>query len=200
MKPRWPIAATIVVALAVAAMIALGVWQLRRAEWKADLLAKYRAAATMPAVAFPNVPPTDGSLLFRKASGFCLEPTGWSARNGRDRKGNAGWRHIAACRTGAEGPGMVVDMGWSKSADAPVGWRGGEVSGVIEGDRDHILLLVSDTPAPGLAASALPDAASIPDNHRAYAFQWFAFAATAAIIFGFAAFRRRAVAGKPDGG
>lgn len=178
--PLW---STLIVGLACVTMIALGLWQLRRAEWKEGLLARYVAAEGKPAIGFPTVPPTDGSLLFRRASGICLQPTSWSARAGSSRDGQSGWRHLALCRTGAEGPGMLVDFGWSRDYQAPSGYRGGPVTGVIDSDRDHILLLVADVPAPGFAPSALPSPTNIPNNHRAYAVQWFAFAAVAAATY-----------------
>ena len=43
--PRLPLVPTLIVAGAVAVMVALGVWQLGRAEWKGDLIARYTAAA-----------------------------------------------------------------------------------------------------------------------------------------------------------
>lgn len=187
--PLWP---TIVVGLAVALMIGLGIWQIQRAHTKEALLARYAEAAGRPPIAFPAVPPTDGSLLFRRASGLCLEPTGWSARAGTNRAGASGWRHLALCRTGAEGPGMLVDMGWSRDFAAPAAYLGGRVSGVIDADRDHVLMLVSDAAAPGLQPSAVPSPASVPNNHRAYAVQWFLFAGVAAVIYGIALRRRSA--------
>ena len=69
------------------------------------------------------------------------------------------------------------------------------MTGTIGPDRDHILLLVSDRPAPGLQASALPSFDDIPNNHRAYAIQWFFFAAVAALIY-FLALRRRPAGGR----
>jgi surfeit locus 1 family protein len=185
--PFWP---TLLVGLAVATMIGLGVWQIQRAKWKEALLAQYVTAAGRPPIAFPLVPPTDGSVLFRRASGNCLQATSWSARAGSNRAGEPGWRHLALCRRGAEGPGMLVDLGWSRDYAAPIGYRGGRVSGVIDADRDHILLLVADTPAPGLMPSALPSPENIPNNHRAYAVQWFLFAAVASVIY-VVALRRR---------
>ncbi|MDB5689636.1 MAG: hypothetical protein JWL91_1512 [Sphingomonas bacterium] len=188
---RLPLIPTLIVALAVLTMIGLGVWQLRRAEWKDGLLARYATARTLPATAFPAIPPADDALLFRRASGFCLEVTGWRATSGRNRAGTAGWRHIAACRTGGgEGPGMQVDMGWSNRADAP-DWRGGRVEGVIGPDSKHRILLVATQAAPGLVPSALPSTDDVPNNHRSYAVQWFAFAAVAAIIYTLALRRRR---------
>lgn len=188
---RLPIIPTILVGLAIATMIGLGIWQLQRAEWKAGLIERYAGAAALPPAAWPAIPPADGSLLYRRAEGLCLEVVEWTARGGRSIDGRSGWRHIASCRTGGgEGPGMQVDMGWSESKDAPKGWRGGPVAGVIDSDRDHLILLVASTPAPGLKASAVPSPRDLPDNHRAYAVQWFLFAGVAALIYVLALRRR----------
>lgn len=186
---RLPIVPTILVGLAIAAMIGLGVWQLQRLGEKNALLASHRAAENRPEIAWPATP--DRSLLFRRARGFCLAPVAWRAESGRNRAGESGWSHIASCRTGgAEGPGMQVDMGWSRGMDAPEGWRGGEVAGVIVPDSDHIIQLVSAEAAPGLEPSAPPTPDDIPNNHLAYAIQWFAFAAIALVIYGLALWRR----------
>lgn len=187
---RVPVVPTLLVALAVAAMIALGVWQLHRRGEKEALLARYAGAAGKPPVAFPRVP-TDRSTLFRRSQVFCLEPAAWRAAAGRDRQQRPGYRHIADCRTGAEGPGVAIDMGWSMSPAAPTGWRGGQVTGTIGPNRDDQVLLVADRPAPGLAASAAPDPADIPNNHLAYAIQWFVFAGVAAAIYAIALARRK---------
>jgi cytochrome oxidase assembly protein ShyY1 len=181
---RLPFIPTALVAAAVAAMVGLGIWQLNRAEWKKELIAQYEAAEKLPPVAWPSVPPADDSLLFRRASGFCTEVTGWRAAAGRNADDQPGWSHIASCRTGGmEGPGMQVEIGWSKSSDPPKEWRGGEVSGIIVPDRDHRIRLVALRPAPGLKQNALPSPKSLPDNHLIYAVQWFFFAAAAALIY-----------------
>jgi surfeit locus 1 family protein len=185
--PFWP---TLVVGLAVALMIALGVWQVRRAHWKEALLAQYATAAAREPIGFPLVPSNDGSLLFRRASATCLAATEWSARAGSNRAGEPGWRHLALCQRGAEGPGMLVDFGWSRDYATPTGYRGGRVNGIIDSDRDHILLLVAESPAPGLQPSALPSPENIPNNHRAYAVQWFLFAGVALVVY-IVALRRR---------
>jgi len=192
-----PIVATIVVLLAVLAMIGLGVWQLRRAAWKDALVAQYGAARTLPPTAFPAVPTDGEALLFRRAGGFCLQVTGWRSMAGRNLAGESGWRHVAACRTGGgEGPGMQVDMGWSNRSDAPR-WQGGRVEGVIGPDSSHRILLVSAQPAPGLMPSAPPSTDDVPNNHRSYAVQWFAFAGVAAIIYALALRRRMAAPRTP---
>jgi cytochrome oxidase assembly protein ShyY1 len=192
---RFPLIPTLIVAAAVAAMIGLGVWQLRRADEKAALIAHYRAAAGRPPVAWPTLPPPDDSFLYRRATGFCTEVTGWRAVAGRNRRGETGWSHIAACRTGGmEGPGMQADMGWSRDHHPPQGWRGGAVSGTIAPDRRHRIRLVADAAAPGLQPSAAPNPENLPNNHLLYAFQWFFFALTAAVIYLLALRRRQRVA------
>lgn len=189
---RIPVIPTLVVLAAVACMLLLGVWQVRRMHEKAALLARYAAAPGQPMVAWPAVPVRDGALLYRRSGGLCLEPTGWSARAGRSRAGESGWRHVVLCRTGAEGPGMAIDMGWSKDPKPPVGWTGGRVTGTIDADRDHVLLLVSDVAAPGLTPSLKPSPEDIPNNHFAYAVQWFAFAGIALVIYALALRRKAA--------
>lgn len=186
--PFWP---TLIVGAAVAVMIGLGIWQLGRADEKRDLVARYRAAAGQPPVAWPSVPPAGDALLFRRATGFCVTVTGWRAVAGRNRAGESGWSHIAACSTGGmEGPGMQADMGWSQESAAPR-WRGGEVSGIIAPDREYRIRLIAGRPAPGLQPSAPPTPESIPNNHLLYAAQWFLFALAAGVIYLLALRRRR---------
>ena len=190
---KFPVIPTIVVAAAMATMIGLGIWQLGRAGEKEALIASYRAAASRPPVAWPAGPGDRKSLLYRHATGFCLEVTGWRSIAGRNRQGQPGWSHIAACRTGgAEGPGMQVDMGWGRDHHAPQGWRGGAVSGVIAPDREHEIRLVSDAPARGLLPTAAPNPEDLPNNHLMYAWQWFFFALTAGVIYVLALRRRQA--------
>src|SRR3546814_4170007 len=65
-------------------------------------------------------------MLDRKGSVVCLEPVRWEPRSGTDRKGRSGIRMIADCRTGAEGPGVLVDVGIGDDF-APPKWSGGTV-------------------------------------------------------------------------
>jgi surfeit locus 1 family protein len=199
---RLPIIATFIVGGAVAAMIGLGVWQLGRADEKRALLAQYAGAAAKPEMPFPAIA-TESRLWFRRASGLCLEPVSITVEPGRSLKGQSGWRHIAQCRTGAEGPGLVADIGWSASFSATPMWKGGPVSGVIAPQPDHRsviakglggtapgLMLVSNSAANGLEPSAPPSLDDVPNNHLAYAVQWFLFAGLAALIY-ILALRRR---------
>lgn len=206
---RIPILPTILVGLAVAAMIALGVWQLQRRAEKEALLVRYARNVTLPRIVFPAIP-VDDTLLFRRASAFCLKPVRFAIEGGRNARGGTGWRQIAQCSTGAEGPGFAVQLGFGKDPHAKPDWTGGPVRGYISHAPDHApivaaafgggqqktLMLVADPPLAGLDANPGPDLSAVPNNHLAYAVQWFVFAALAALIYGLA-LRRRTVAAPP---
>ncbi len=194
-----PIIPSIIVALSVALMIALGCWQLfDRLPKKEAFLAQLATNPARPPVAFPAIP-TDKSLLYRRTSAFCLEPTGWKTEGA----GRFGWRYIAQCRTGAEGPGFAVEMGISRDPNAKPVWRGGEVVGSIAlapAKRSLIgnlfttapdtLMIVADSPPAGFTRAPRPSLESIPNNHLAYGVQWFVFAAIALGIYAMALRRR----------
>ena len=191
MTRRVPVIPTIIVAAAVAVMIGLGIWQLQRATWKEQLLAQYGQAQKLPPIVWPTVPLKNDQLpLFRYATGVCLRPVARHATAGENLRGETGYSQIVDCATGAEGPGMSVDIGWSKNPTAKFDWRGGPVSGIIAPDRRTRIRLVAAGAVPGLEPSAPPSLASIPNNHRSYAVQWFSFAAIALIIYGLALRKR----------
>jgi cytochrome oxidase assembly protein ShyY1 len=188
---RLPIVPTLVVLAAVALMIGLGIWQLQRAKWKEGLLAKYEQAEALPPIVFPTQPLGSDQLpLFRHATGVCLRPVGQRAVAGENRSGEPGYVHIVDCSTGAEGPGMSVEVGWSKDPNAKVNWTGGPVSGIIGPDRRTRIRLVAASAPPGLEPSQPPSIQSIPNNHRSYALQWFSFAAIALVIYALAVRKR----------
>jgi len=184
--PFWP---TLIVGIAIAIMIGLGVWQLQRMAWKEALLAEYRTAADKPAIAWPQVPDPRALPLYRASSVNCLEVMDWRSSSGRSASGASGWVHIASCRTGAEGPGAQVVAGWSQRPEDPA-WSGGQVSGVIAPDSSALVRLVAAPPVAGLQAVQKPSPEDIPNNHWAYAVQWFLFAGIAAVIYGLAVARR----------
>jgi surfeit locus 1 family protein len=167
-------------------MIGLGIWQLDRRDEKQALLATYRSAEGKPPISWPVLPPKEPLPLFRHATGNCLQVVGFRTAAGQNVGGEPGYLIIAECRTGAEGPGMAVELGWSKDPNAGKAYRGGLVSGVIAPDKISRMRLVAATPGPGLAASAPPSPDLIPNNHFSYAIQWFLFAGLALVIYGLA--------------
>jgi cytochrome oxidase assembly protein ShyY1 len=189
---KLPMIPTLLVGLAVATMLGLGFWQLARLHEKEAALAQFGTSSTEAAVPFPDKYGKDDAakLLFRKATGYCALVTEWNAVGGQNTKGDSGWKHIASCFTGeANGQPMPVDIGWSRDKANP-DWAGGQVSGIITEGAHHELRLIADAPAPGLELSAPPSLDSIPNNHLAYALQWFAFAGIALVIY-LLALRRR---------
>ena len=195
---RFPVIPTIIVAAAVALMIGLGIWQLQRAKWKEGLLAQYAEAQKLPPITWPTVPlRTDQLPLFRHATGVCLGPVAKRAVAGENLQGEPGFVQIVDCSAGAEGPGMSVEVGWSKNPNAQVHWSGGPVSGVIAPDKRTRIRLVAASAPPGLEPSAPPSLNTIPNNHRSYAVQWFSFAAIALIIYALALRKRMRQEPKP---
>ena len=205
-KARIPIIPTIIVALAVLVMIGLGFWQFQRRDEKAQALALAASNPGKPPVAFPKLPPVTADILFRPSSLYCLRVVGWQIEAGRAADGSTGYRHIAQCNTGAEGPGALVAVGVTQRPDAKPNWTGGQVTGWISQEPDHRALisriggkamplrpmLIARAAPAGLKPSAPPSAADVPNNHLAYAVQWFFFAGVAITIYILALRRRNA--------
>ena len=194
-----PIIPTVVVVIAAAIMVALGIWQLGRIEEKAEMIARYEAALVSGE---PQVfPAEDGGLgsddhLYHPTQFQCSEVLSREAIAGRNAKDQTGFVHVARCAT-PRGP-ADVKLGWSRSPDSPA-YVGGAVSGlIVRGGVDGARVQMTD-PIEGLEPIAAPDPKDLPNNHLAYAGQWFFFAATALLIYFFALKARgRARAGKQD--
>lgn len=184
-----PLIPTVIVSAAVATMIALGVWQLGRAEWKAKLLENYAAADAMPAAVFPRSAGDVEVALYRRSQLYCDRVLSRNAIAGKSARGASGLAVVARCALDGGGEADVV-IGFSKE---PVlgDWAGGAVAGMIGPGRDGEARLIAEPAITGLEESALPDPSDIPNNHLAYAGQWFFFALTALIIY-IIALRRRA--------
>ena len=189
---RLPVIPTLIVALAVATMIGLGIWQLQRAGWKEALLADYARAESLPAVDLDPLL-TSGrplpELSFRRALVTCdARDVPVEARAGRSVADAAGQAFHVACRPGASGPAgrLRINAGW---ADRPDAVRRLTLRGIVAGrlgfvEADGPITLTAATPAaPLVSASAPPGIDAIPNNHRLYALQWFFFAAIAALIY-----------------
>lgn len=199
MKTRIPLIPTLLVALALAAMIALGFWQLGRRTEKAAMLDQYRANLALPETAYP-ANPADATYLFRTVKAHCLRVVSWQTKGGHLADGRPGWRQIATCATGVEGPGLVVDIGVTADPKAMPNWNGGDIRGTATWEPDSSsalsrwlgqsapprLMIISDRGIAGLGPSPRPDPQDVPNNHLAYAVQWFLFAAVALIIYGLA--------------
>jgi cytochrome oxidase assembly protein ShyY1 len=197
---RLPIIATIVVAGAVAVMIALGVWQLQRAEWKGRMLAQLDAARGLPPLDLDPLldqrTAVQTPIAFRRAAVTCeLRDVAASPRAGRNLKGATGYSYFIPCRPGAPGLAgrLQINAGWSQAPNSDLKLTSqGPISGVIGTTEGEGPVILTAARALGpLEPSAPPKVEDIPNNHLAYAFQWFFFAAVAAIIFILALRRRR---------
>jgi surfeit locus 1 family protein len=196
-RRRIPIVATLIVLIAAAIMVKLGLWQLDRLHQKEAMLARYAAAQTMSSVVtWPQDKAQTEAALYHRSSLSCARVTAISAIAGRSDKGASGWAHIARCQLAGGGEAEVV-LGWSRNPDAAT-WSGGAVSGMIAPSGRVGARLIASPPLAGLGASAAPDPSDIPNNHFAYAVQWFLFAATALVIYALA-LRKRLAAGEERG-
>ncbi len=161
---RLPILPTLIAAAAVAIMIALGAWQLQRAEWKQSLIRNLEASSDDRPIA--------------RACRIDAVP---EVRAGRNRNGETGYRYLIPC---GDSDGMMLDIGWSQRPDAiPRVRENRSFTGIrAPGDGPNPILVLTD-PLPPLAASGLPSPADLPNNHLLYAIQWFFFALAAAAIY-----------------
>ncbi|MEM8826415.1 MAG: SURF1 family cytochrome oxidase biogenesis protein [Pseudomonadota bacterium] len=183
---KLPLVPTIMVALTLPILLALGVWQLGRAEEKAAMLRALAAAPGAPELVLGPDDWTEG-LDFRRVAINCRAIGPVSVRAGRRADGASGFAQFARCATGDRH--IDVNLGWSPRpdpVDAPEGDKA--VRGLLREDRraagDDRYVLIAHPPLLDLAASRLPTVEDIPDNHTAYAVQWFGFAIVLAAIYG----------------
>ncbi len=189
MTRRIPIFATLVVAAAVATMIGLGVWQLHRLTWKEAQIARYAQVQTMSSdVAWPRDPVAAHAALFRHTRIRCERVLAQDATAGRNLAGVTGWAQTARCALDGGGEATVA-LGWTQST-AILAWPGGEIGGIVAPGEGGSVRLIAGPPPAGMQQLAAPDPKDIPNNHFAYAIQWFLFAGVAAGIYGIALRKR----------
>lgn len=188
---RIPIAPTLLVLVAVGVMIRLGFWQLDRLHRKEALLALYSQNIRLSSeVALPVAPRERERAYFRHTRFACPSTGTTRPMAGHNAKGETGWAHWGECRL-PDGMAVAVNLGWSQ-APAAVRYMGGTIGGIIAPDRQSGARVVADRPIEGLEPSAAPDPNAIPNNHLAYAIQWFLFALTAVVIYALAVRKRLA--------
>lgn len=202
---RLPLIPTLMTLVMVATMIGLGFWQLQRREWKHDLIASLEAAETLP-----PLEPRDfyrsliglESVQYRRAVVPCRpgRVMPYDIRGGQSAAGQSGFLVLVACRdpafTRGRGPDLVVVAGFSGRPDRMPLVVDTDFEGTIierpygdEPGRPRFMLIPRTAVSP-LQPSRLPVPADLPDSHLSYAFQWFGFATTLAIIYGIFVFRR----------
>ncbi len=199
---------SIVVAIMLAILVKLGLWQLDRRIWKHALIAQLQAAPTLP-----PLQPRDyylamigkESVQYRRAELPCSPGTvlPYDIKGGTSITGDSGYLVVVSCRPNNRPPDIVAVAGWTARPDAktPV-----KVDTVFRGliiekpygdapDRPRFMLIPDSAVAP-LLRSQLPTPDGLPDNHLSYAGQWFGLAAALAAIYGVWLRRRLMVADK----
>ena len=111
---RLPVGLTVVTAISLAILIALGSWQLQRLAWKRDLLAQIAALQSAPARPIDQVLTTDAALDFARVTADCPGlATALYVKLYSLVDGQVGVRLISACplSTGPYGS-VLVDRGF----------------------------------------------------------------------------------------
>lgn len=212
MSRRIPLIPTVITAIGILILCGLGRWQLERREWKHDLIARLTAAPRLPLVTpqeFRAAMMGDLSVQYRRASIDChagpKKP--YDLRPGSSAKGDSGFYVIVSCRPNDLSPDIVAVAGWTRRVDAQdqVINLDRQFTGVViekpygkEANRPRFMLIPEDS-VPPLEPPRLPSAEDLPDNHLAYAGQWFGLAIALAVIYGLWLRRRMvAPAAKPE--
>lgn len=113
---RFPWGLTVTALIAMAILVGLGLWQVRRLAWKEALLAKIAALEAAPARPIAQALSQEGSMEFVRVQASCAPPparaAGPSLYRYAVRDDRIGWRLLGACRVAA-GPydGIVLDRG-----------------------------------------------------------------------------------------
>lgn len=213
-RRRW---LTLLTLAALAVLISLGVWQVRRLAWKAEVLERVASAPTSALLQVENVAAACSNG--RDVEWSRLRVTCRPLASAAPRvvyaviKGDIAWRGLHPCAVGASGIPLWIDRGvlgvgqGEVSAPAyrlppPV-----EVVGLLRSDESlpplggpltgHRLVAQAETPQPA-GVRPVPVPPEIANNHLGYAITWFGLAAAlagvyAAVLIGD---RRRARAGE----
>jgi cytochrome oxidase assembly protein ShyY1 len=175
-------------------LVGLGVWQLQRAEWKEGLLAQLRANAALPVATLGPGDDPERFQFRRVRLVLVCDPPPPVVQAGRNAAGRSGYVALVRCTradAAARGEDLLLAIGWGERPDS---WKAVRawppatphaVEGVLV-TRTHApaWMLVASTGAAPLEAAAPPTVETISNNHRAYAVQWFGFAAILAAIYG----------------
>lgn len=127
----WP---TLFTVPALIALVALGLWQVQRMHWKADLIEKLQTRSTSAAVAPPG--PSDDLALFefkrvKVAGRFRHDQELYVV--GRSLRGNPGLHVLTPLERGGGAPALLVNRGWVPfDKQDPATRADGQVEGPVE--------------------------------------------------------------------
>ncbi len=219
---RTPVAgAAIATAIALAILVSLGVWQLRRLAWKEAILARIDAAETAPPVPLQaSTPPlftrvtAQGTLAGSPIALYGVEVRdnhlGAQLVERLDRPGAAplvvvlGWVPTDSHAAAVSGPATITGYirlpeqpNWLSAPDDPAGRHfytlNPKTIGAALGAPDAAPFVLVALGRRGAWGQPVPaDALPRPvNNHLNYALTWFGLAASLAAVFGVWATRRR---------
>ncbi len=207
---RVPLGATILTLIMLPVLLGLGVWQLQRREWKHALITRLEAAKSLPPVTghdYYRAMIGTADLQYRRAEVDCRpgRVAPYDVKGGTSADDQGGFLVLVDCNDPARHarPDLVVVAGWTlrpdavKAIDLDTRFVGTLIEHPYgtEAGRPQFMLIPT-TAAPGLLPSRVPVPDDLPDNHMSYALQWFAFAATLAVIY--AVYVRQWRRGKPS--
>jgi len=137
-SPKFPLVLTVLTAIALAILIGLGMWQVKRLHWKEGVLTRIAALRAAPPRNLAAVlrEPLDGpDLDFTKVAADCpdIETTPY-LRLYAVRDAVAGYRIITLCRL-SEGPfgSILVDRGFVRQEQAAGLTPGATLAGPVMG-------------------------------------------------------------------
>ncbi|MGB7405557.1 MAG: SURF1 family protein [Pacificimonas sp.] len=181
---KLPLVPTLMVVLAMPILIALGLWQLGRADEKAAMLRALAAAPAQPTLIVQTLGDPD-IADFRTVRLHCDGFGQVVTRAGRDEFGRSGFAYYAPCEM-RSGDRPEINLGFAPRPDVrPDLPAGTTVTGTLRLSEDPAspTVVIADPPLGDLAQARIPTPDDIPDNHLGYAWQWFGFAAVLAIIY-----------------
>lgn len=209
LRTRLPVWPTVITAIMLPILVALGFWQIARAEWKQRLLADLESARALPRIDLDAEAPD--RLDFRDAVISCRSSERADVSAARSHAGQSGYGYRIPCQTLADGTEIELVLGWAQRPDvldrAAVAARfeGVLVASGSQTFNPAYALYPEEAAVKALAAAAPPARGTLTDNHLAYAVQWFLLAAVLGAIYAlyFRGWRRRrrhrlsSVAGPP---
>lgn len=204
----------------VAVLLALGIWQLQRLEWKEAYLAGIEAKIAADPVSLPDAPTREADLYLPVTVPGRFTGEALAVLSGKKDVG-AGVRVIGAFETD-QGRRILVDRGFvlMDDRDAPREVTTATVTGNLHWPQDAdentpppdaatglwfardvaamagvlgtepVLIVARGMTGDGIEAMPL-DTSTIPNDHASYAFTWFALALIWAVMTGALLWRLR---------
>lgn len=216
---RRMIAPSIFGVVGVAILLSLGLWQLRRLEWKEAILADISTRlAAQPVDVPPNPTPAADQYLRVRATGT-LDPGELHVYTSAPPRG-VGYR-IVAPMTLADGRRVLLDRGFvpigekdAARATGPIAvtgtlaWPQETDSFTSAPDRAKnvwfardvplmaaalrtlpVMIVVAESDAPAGAPTPLPVTVNVPNDHLQYAITWFLLAVVWTLMTGYLLYR-----------